>query len=186
MLPWDSCKPCWSNSLLQRRKGKLKTLSEIMYPRGFNYNRPPYPVPAHESHCPPPLSHPPYVYNAPSRYTCSSYPSTGAYPVQNTSPSYGRMPQPLTHYEDPRYMEIGPRDEAVIPLHHLPQRPQHASAIDFSEQPRQSMEGASHLLPSCEQGNETILLLVFTKINPSLSVMTSIEALNTLFGMHLK
>ncbi|CAH3025638.1 unnamed protein product [Porites evermanni] len=126
-----------------------------MYPRGFNYNRPPYPVSALESHCPPPLSHPPYVYNAPSRYTCSSYPSTGAYPVQNSSPSYGRMPQPLTHYEDPRYMEMAPRDEAVIPLHHLPQRPQHGSAMDFSEHPRQSMEGACHLLPSCEQAAKT-------------------------------
>lgn len=122
-----------------------------MYPRGFNYNGPPYPVSPHDSHGPPPLSHPPYVYSPPSRYTCSTYPSASGYTVQNSSPSYSHIPQPLTHYGDPRFMEMAPRDEPPIPLHHLPQQ-----AMDHHPQhSRQSMEGAAQLLPSCEQAAKT-------------------------------
>ena len=158
--------------------------SEIMYPRGFNYNGPPYPVSPHDSHGPPPLSHPPYVYSPPSRYTCSTYPSASGYTVQNSSPSYSHIPQPLTHYGDPRFMEMAPRDEPPIPLHHLPQQ-----AMDHHPQhSRQSMEGAAQLLPSCEQGNETIWCFYWCllKITPFLSVITTLEAFNTLFGMHFK
>ena len=89
----------------------------------------------------------------PSRYSCSTYPSASNYPVPSSSPSYSHIPpQPLTHYGDPRYMEMSPRDDVPI-LHHLPQQP---STLDRSEHSRQSMEGAAQLLPSCEQGNETV------------------------------
>lgn len=49
-------------------------------------------------------------------------------------------------------MEMSPRDEAPV-LHHLPQQ---SSVLDHPEHPRQVMDGAAQLLPSCEQGNETI------------------------------
>ena len=155
-----------------------------MYSRGYTYNRPPYPVTPHDSHGPPPLSHPPYVYSPPTRYTCSTYPSASSYPVPNSSPSYSHIPQPLTHYGDPRFMEMGPREEAPI-LHHLPQPP---SVMDHPEHSRQSMDGSSQLLPSCEQGNETIRCFYWCllKISPLLSVITTLEAFNTLSGMHLK
>lgn len=126
--------------------------SDIMYPRSFNYSRPPYPVTPQESHSsPPPLSHPPYVYSPPSRYSYNAYPCTPSYPPSN-SPSYSHIPQPLTHYGDPRFMEMSPRDEVPV-LHHLPQQ---SGALDHPEHPRQVMESAAQLLPSCEQGNETI------------------------------
>ena len=131
--------------------GQCNTPLGKMYPRAYDYSRPPYP---HNSRAPPPpLSHPPYVYSHPSRYSCSTYPSASNYPVPSSSPSYSHIPpQPLTHYGDPRYMEMSPRDDVPI-LHHLPQQP---SALDRSEHSRQSMEGAVQLLPSCEQGNETV------------------------------
>lgn len=48
-------------------------------------------------------------------------------------------------------MEMAPRDEPPIPLHHLPQQ-----AMDHHPQhSRQSMEGAAQLLPSCEQAAKT-------------------------------
>lgn len=122
-----------------------------MYPRGFNYNRPPYPVSPHESHGPPPLSHPPYVYSPPSRYTCSTYPGASSYPVPNSSPAYSHIPQPLARYgADPRFMEMSPREDAPM-LHHLPQQP--TMIADHAEHSRQPMDGSAQLLPSCEQGN---------------------------------
>jgi len=48
-------------------------------------------------------------------------------------------------------MEMGPREEAPI-LHHLPQPP---SVMDHPEHSRQSMDGSSQLLPSCEQAAKT-------------------------------
>lgn len=115
-----------------------------MYPSSFGFNRPPYPVGPHESHVPPPLSHPPYVYSAPSR----SFPSACSYPVSNSSRPY-IPPQPLKHYGDTRYVHLSPRDEAPI-LHHLPQ--QQTAIVELPEHSNH-MEGAvpQQLLPSCEQ-----------------------------------
>lgn len=142
-----ACLACFTNSQeTQTRR------SDIMYQRSFNYSRPPYPVTPRESHSsPPPLSHPPYVYSPPSRYSYNAYPSAPSYPPSNSS-NYSHIPQPLTHYGDPRFMEMSPREEVPV-LHHLPQQ---SGALDHSEHPRQVMENAAQLLPSCEQGNETI------------------------------
>ncbi|CAH3131000.1 hypothetical protein pdam_00014816 [Pocillopora damicornis] len=119
----------------------------MMYPRGFNYNRPPYPVAPHETHNPPPLSHPPCVYGPPSRFSYNAYPTVSSY-QPSSSASYSHIPPQLTHYADPRYMEMSPREEAPV-LHHLPQQP---STLDpRPEHPHQVMEGSAQLLPSCEQ-----------------------------------
>ena len=122
----------------------------MMYPREFNYNRPPYPVTPHETHNPPPLSHPPYVYNPPPRFSYNAYPTVSSY-QPSSSASYGHISPKLTHYA--RYMEMSPREEAPV-LHHLPQQP---STLDLRpEHPHQVMEGSAQLLPSCEQGNQPI------------------------------
>lgn len=148
-----ACKSCDSSRAQQTREEQVNTPLGDMYPRGYNYNRPPYPISPHDSHAPPPLSHPPYVYSPPSRYTCSTYPTASSYPLPNSSPSYSHIPpQSLTHYGDPRYMEVSPREELPI-LHRLPQQP--SSMDPHSDHSRQSMENAA-LLPSCEQGNKTI------------------------------
>ena len=140
---------------LEEHNKQVNTPLGDMYQRGYNYSRPPYPVSPHDSHAPPPLSHPPYVYSPPSRqYTCSTYPTANSYPLPNSSPSYGHIPpQPLTHYGDPRYMEVSPREELPI-MHHLPQQP---SSVDHhpDHSACQSMENAALLL-SCKQGNKTI------------------------------
>ncbi|XP_068755888.1 motor neuron and pancreas homeobox protein 1-like [Montipora capricornis] len=120
-----------------------------MYSRGFSYNRPPYPIGPHESRAPPPLSHPPYVYSSPSR----TYPTAGSYPASNSSRSYSHIPpQPLTHYVDPRYVDLSPRDE-VPTLHHLPHQP--SAMPELPKHSHQSMESAAQLLPSCEQAPKT-------------------------------
>ena len=145
----------------EQPKGQL----HIMYSRGFNYNRPPYPVAPHETHNPPPLSHPPCVYGPPSRFSYNAYPTVSSY-QPSSSASYSHIPPQLTHYADPRYMEMSPREEAPV-LHHLPQHP---STLDpRPEHPHQVMEGSAQLLPSCEQGNQFIWCFhqCFLKITPS-------------------
>lgn len=124
----------------------------MMYPRGFNYSRPPYPVTPHETHNPPPLSHPPYVYTPPTRFSYNAYPTASSFQPNSTA-SYSHIPQQLAHYGDPRYLEMNTREEAPV-LHHLPQQP--STLQDHPEHPHQGMEGVAQLLPSCEQGNQTI------------------------------
>ena len=150
MSKWPAYKPCTFDRRQQTCDQQGKTSFRKMYSRGFSYNRPPYPIGPHESRAPPPLSHPPYVYSSPSR----TYPTAGSYPASNSSRSYSHIPpQQLTHYVDPRYVDVSPRDE-VPTLHHLPHQP--SAMPELPEHSHQSMESAAQLLPSCEQGNDTI------------------------------
>ena len=123
-----------------------------MYSRagGYACNRSSYPIPPVESHGPPapPLSHQPYVYPSP-RYPAfnSAYPQNSTY-SPSPSPSYNYS-QPLSHYGDPRIMEVGPRVEEAPPvLHHLPQTPRPFDPR--SQVPRHpGIEEPPVLLPSC-------------------------------------
>lgn len=127
-----------------------------MYSRGYNYSRRPYTMTGHEQHSPPPLSHHPYAAYPSTRYApFNSYsPGSSTYPPATPSSQYSHV---SPYYNEPRTMEIEPREELPVPLHHLPvpMMSDHVMSLDHNCVPHVSAA-------NCEQGNSRVVITCYS------------------------